>query len=235
MTRTAKLFLTLLSSSLLLAACQSKDKQATSPVPTPSQTSSSAMVQKQAETKPNPVTETKPEETAVIQVEEIANPDGNDEAGEVTAEEDVSSVPTEEVVSQPAVGATSIGVPEQLVGIWEVYYPEHQSKFTLTYGADGSVIKTFSDEKTGINRTWSSTIGTFQDLGNGAVLFDDLGGDWHTVAQTGLGGGSGVVHTGVIFNEDGTISTKVWQFTLDQDPATYDYTTEGGVQMTRVE
>lgn len=218
MTTSAKFFLTLFSTSLLLTACHSKPEQVAKPASS-SQPNSSAIVKKQTTTSSS---------VAASQEEVEASSEVSD-----NIVEDLAEKPTTEVVGSIE-APTSITIPEQLIGTWEVFYPEQNFKFTLTYGADGSVVKTSLDLDTGETYTWNSTIGHFHDLGNGAVRFDEIGGDWHTVAQTGLGGGF-PIHTGVVFHEDGSISTKVWQFDNEQDPATYEYPTDGGVRMTRVE
>lgn len=218
MTTSAKFFLTLFSASLLLTACQSKPEQVAKPASS-SQPSSSAIVKKQTTTSSS---------VAASQEEVEASSEVSDDIVEEPEAEAVESVDIPET-------GTIIPMPEQLVGTWEVFYPEHNFKYILTYGADGSVVKTSLDLDTGETYTWNSTIGLFYDMGNGAVRFDNLGGDWHTVAQTGLGGGPGAIHTGVVFHEDGTIATKVWQFGAHIAPADYTYPTDGGVRMTRVE
>lgn len=223
MNTSARCFITLLSASLLLTACQGKENQATPKSSTANQASSSALVQKTQASRSSATAEASQEEVA-------ANSEVSDDIVEGQAED-----LAEEQAIAPVGEAASTSVPEQLVGTWEVFYPEQNFKFILTYGADGSVVKTSLDLDTGETYTWNSTIGLFHDLGNGAVRFDEIGGDWHTVAQTGLGGGPGAIHTGVVFHEDGSISTKVWQFGQHIDPADYTYPTTGGVHMTRVE
>lgn len=210
MTTSAKFFLTLFSASLLLTACQSKPEQVAKPASS-SQPSSSAIVKNQPTTSSS---------VAASQEEST----DNSETSDTSTEEQVA-----ETTESPAETST---IPEQLVGTWEVNQDGWVTR--LTYAADGSVTKEVLNLDGETTSSWQSSVGHFHDLGNGAVRFDELGGDWATVAQTGLGGGS-PIHTGVVFHEDGSISTKVWQFDNEQDPATYEYPTDGGVLMTRVD
>lgn len=210
MTTSAKFFLTLFSASLLLTACQSKPEQVAKPASS-SQPSSSAIVKKQPTTSSS---------VAASQEEST----DNSETSDTSTEEQVA-----ETTESPAETST---IPEQLVGTWEVNQDGWVTR--LTYAADGSVTKEVLNLDGETTSSWQSSVGHFHDLGNGAVRFDELGGDWATVAQTGLGGGF-PIHTGVVFHEDGSISTKVWQFDNEQDPATYEYPTDGGVLMTRVD
>lgn len=207
MTTSAKFFLTLFSASLLLTACQSKSEQTAKPASS-SLPSSSAIVKKQTSTS-----------------SEVSDDSVEDESQAVAQEQ------VDEVSQAPTSTATSV-VPEQLIGSWEVNQDGWVTR--LTYAADGSVTKEVLNLDGETTSSWQSSVGHFHDLGNGAVRFDEIGGDWATVAQTGLGGGF-PIHTGIVFHEDGSISTKVWQFDNEQDPATYEYPTDGGVLMTRVE
>lgn len=104
MNTSARCFITLLSASLLLTACQGKENQATPKSSTANQASSSALVQKTQASRSSATAEASQEEV-------VASSEVSDDIVEGQAED-----LAEEQAIAPVGEAASTSVPEQLVG-----------------------------------------------------------------------------------------------------------------------
>lgn len=231
MFKSAKFFLTLFSTSLLLVGCQNKVEETTKPASS-TPPSSSAMVQKPQASSTSSTVVASQEETAT-------NSEPSGELGE-NVSEDSSQDQADDIATDQTKPQTEgerpdlTPFPDQLIGSWEFTPISENFKVILTFNPDGSVLKELIDFESGTSHYRYSTIESSEMVGEGLYRFENIGGDNDVTAGSGLGG-YGHFEIGVLINGNGTITNQIWYFDPTQDPATYEYIPKNGPVLTWVE